>query len=389
MASVSADNHPLTSKSDSHAEPLRYARGGRWLMLFGLPFLAGGVVFASSPLWGPLRTDQGTPLPNVAVVAMSVALGGLGLILMLGRSERILDRRAGTITAWWGLLVPFRTTVRPLGEFHQVLLAREVRRCQKSTVTIYPVRLVATRGGNITIEEPRDPHAARKLAEEIAKYTDMDLVDTTLGKPLIRQACEVDESLRQRVLRTGENLTIPPTPAANRIALHTHADVLTLELFPPGLTSAVKRRLALGVSAPAFAAMLFVAMMATIQTPTYILLTMGCVLLFFLGIPLLVVAASMIRGAQTATTIEITPDRFTVIQPGLLQESVTTIEIDALEEVEIIGAIRPAPTALHSFLYGLPRMIARSDQASVAFGEGLSADEMAWLKAMILNAVTA
>ena len=48
-----------------------------------------------------------------------------GLWMLLGLSVHRLDRRRGTVTSSWGLLVPFRSRERPTGDFKTVVVCIE------------------------------------------------------------------------------------------------------------------------------------------------------------------------------------------------------------------------------------------------------------------------
>lgn len=48
-----------------------------------------------------------------------------GLWMLFGLSVHRFDRRRGTVTSAWGLLVPFRSTERPTGDFRTVVICKE------------------------------------------------------------------------------------------------------------------------------------------------------------------------------------------------------------------------------------------------------------------------
>lgn len=74
---------------------------------------------------------------------MAIAIDGvwlaIGVGLVFGRWGTRVDRRARTITTWWGPLFLYRSTTRPLDEFERVTIAREVRRSGHSA-PVYPVQ---------------------------------------------------------------------------------------------------------------------------------------------------------------------------------------------------------------------------------------------------------
>src|SRR5690606_27528174 len=107
----------------------------------------------------------------------------LGGVAAFGRSAKILDRRQGTVTSWWGVLVPIRSTTRRLEEFCEVSQSREERTIDHSTYIVFPVRLKARDGKDFTLQESRKDGEARQAAKQFAKYLGLPLVDTTHGTP--------------------------------------------------------------------------------------------------------------------------------------------------------------------------------------------------------------
>jgi len=104
-----------------------------------LPRVVSG--FEDLPLWVQLLTGAVCLVP--------------GLWMLFGLSVHRFDRRRGTVTSAWGLLVPFKSSERPMDEFKTVVICKErqteSRKRGTSTATvhnetrtyfIYPVKLV-------------------------------------------------------------------------------------------------------------------------------------------------------------------------------------------------------------------------------------------------------
>ena len=87
--------------------------------------------------------------------------------------------------------------------------------------------------------------------------------------------------------------------------------------------------------------------------------------------------------------VDVSPRELRVEQTGLLRTSTTIVPTEELEELEVVGAgalqgSRSRPT------FGSAQVIvARSDRAMVAFGNGLSPAELKWMRAVIWNVVSA
>lgn len=98
--------------------------------------------FEDLPLWVQLLTGVVCLIP--------------GLWMLFGLSVHRLDRRRGTVTSAWGLLVPFKSNERPASDFKTVVICKEREtesRKKRATSTttvenetrtyfVYPVKLI-------------------------------------------------------------------------------------------------------------------------------------------------------------------------------------------------------------------------------------------------------
>jgi hypothetical protein len=98
--------------------------------------------FEDLPLWVQLLTGVVCLIP--------------GLWMLFGLSVHRLDRRRGTVTSAWGLLVPFKSNERPASDFRTVVICKEREtesRKKRATSTttvenetrtyfVYPVKLI-------------------------------------------------------------------------------------------------------------------------------------------------------------------------------------------------------------------------------------------------------
>ena len=117
---------------------------GLLLTLMGLAVLVVPSVvsgFEDLPLWVRLLTGGVCLIP--------------GLWMLFGLSVHRLDRRRGTVTSAWGVLVPFKSRERPTSDFRTVVIGRErqteSRKRGTPTATVhnetrtyfvYPVKLI-------------------------------------------------------------------------------------------------------------------------------------------------------------------------------------------------------------------------------------------------------
>ena len=98
--------------------------------------------FEDMPVWAQLLTGVVCLIP--------------GLWMLVGLSVQRLDRRRGTVTSAWGLLVPFKSSERSASDFRTVVICKEREtesRKQRATSTatvenqtrtffVYPVKLI-------------------------------------------------------------------------------------------------------------------------------------------------------------------------------------------------------------------------------------------------------
>ena len=105
-----------------------------------LPRVVSG--FEDMPLWVQLLTGVVCLVP--------------GLWMLFGLSVNRFDRRRGTVTSAWGLLVPFKSNERPTSDFRTVVICKEKetesrkRRATSNTTVenqtrtyfVFPVKLI-------------------------------------------------------------------------------------------------------------------------------------------------------------------------------------------------------------------------------------------------------
>ena len=145
----------------SNPNIIGWKRGGGILALFGLPFLIAGLLIMSVPISG---VEVEGNMPEWALIPFGGVFALVGLGLVFGRTATILNRSERKLITWWGLLIPFSSKERKLYDFEKVTLTKEVRQSDKSTYTVYPIRLDG-RGKPGTIGETKDYNESRKVAE--------------------------------------------------------------------------------------------------------------------------------------------------------------------------------------------------------------------------------
>ena len=222
-------------------------RGGGYLILLALPFFLA-VLFLIGTSLG-LWPEKGGVLPWYVAVPFSGVFTAAGAALMFGRSGVIINKLDKIVVTWWGVLVPFRQNEYSLDDFDRVNLSRELGRGKLSSYVVYPIR-IASPARRINVKEPQDYHEARKIAVELATFLDTQLVDSTSGREVVRQADELHESLCVRAQRDGEATEMPKPPKPLRTRYTIEGRILTLDLPRKGYQASLffSFMLALGLS---------------------------------------------------------------------------------------------------------------------------------------------
>ncbi|MDP6114921.1 MAG: hypothetical protein QGG53_23915 [Planctomycetota bacterium] len=349
--------------------------GGGCLMLFGLPFFSAGVLVIVLGLMGKVNSSSGGPAPLYFVIPFGLVFASVGGVLMFGRSGKIIDGDNRLLTSWWGLLVPLKRTDYSFDGFQMVCVRKEVRRSENSSYTCYPVRIESA-DDSVTVEEPRVYHDARQRGEEVSKLMGLPMEDSTTGESVVREAEHLDESLRDRMQRTGEKLEIPDQPDGCRVTCHPEGDALVLDLPPPG--TGIIHYLMLGGSliGVIVVCVFFLPNFASAPPPmNYVF--MGFIGVFFILLPFLTVARKMNREAMRRDRVTVSAHGLTVEQKFFIGSRTLELPSDELEELKVeLLENQQQP----EFIVAMGRHItARSDKVTVVFGNGLSRDDLSWM----------
>ena len=236
---------------------MEFKRGGGLLILFGLPFLAGGVAALLDEPLGLLKGSQ----PDVGEVIAELAFGSIfttiGLAFIFGRASIVIDRSCGEAVKTWGMLVPFSKRRYALSAFDIVTIERRVVRTQKRTRVIYPVALAGA-DTQLAIAQPGNLNKARQLSEQLGKFLDLGVRDASSGTVIEREAGRLDESIRERVRRMDEQLTWPTRPDGCEIKYERIGDEARLEIPAFGFHPALGVVLLVGVVGAALAVLFIV-----------------------------------------------------------------------------------------------------------------------------------
>ncbi|MCW8130525.1 MAG: hypothetical protein KIS92_09270 [Planctomycetota bacterium] len=333
-------------------EVLEHKSGGGCASLFGLPFLIMGLVAVFGAL-SALFTGK-NPGGAAAGGVFGCIFSAIGGGIVFYRSGITLDKRAGTITDWWGLPFPLSRKESKLEQAREVTIKAETRRSKNSSYTVYVVRLEGV-DMQLKFDEHRAYETSRNLAERVAKFANVRIHDYSGQGQSIREAGTLDESLQQRAERLGE-VPAPPArmPDGCRVVHHVEGDEAVFDLPRPAPGCAILSVTA--VAAAAIGALAF-----------------GNVPLIFFGIVMFVVACGAVPAALARERVRASSRR--LLLERRLPLLVRRAEIPASE--------------LEELLERAGCVVARSDRRTLTFGSGLKAPERVWLKGVLTTILSA
>jgi hypothetical protein len=414
QSSIGAKKSLLTYKDQA---TLEIRSGGGCISIFGLPFLLAGLFVMQMPLGViPLKESPGT-LPSIFVVLFGAVFATVGAALVFGRSGIILDRSRGHIIQWYGLLVPMKRTEYLFDSIRRVEM--NFSSGDSDSPATWPVKLSGeglTRP--ISVLQPTSFTEARQLAEELARFLRKPLVDSSTGETIIRDHDHLDESYRDRMRRTGEDVSFPPPePPAVRSRVERTGDGLIIQI-PEQAKSAIHYL-------PLLFPLVFAGIVAWFFLPAILsrgmpdlfrYIFLGFIGLFFIAGPVV----SALRGAYhlkkefeqvtvtkaflrvealkqgKRTTAEIPVSELEDLVAPAIRGSINTIEVPGMKKVSLgdtgtprMPDGRPVPHFLLSLIkmVGSKGIIARSDKTVIEFARGLDEAEVAWIFALIRKTI--
>lgn len=208
--------------------------GGGCLSLFGLPFLLIGLGAVAASVAGAIGDSSGLPL--LFGVPFGLIFATVGGSLVFGRAGLRIDRKAGTIEKWWGLLKPMRSKRYALAEVDCVGLFRELRRSKNSTYTVFPVRIALASGAKVDVSAGQVRNKARAEAEALAKFARRPLEDHSEGATTRRGYEELDLSIRDRFRAGSLPGDIPEVPKGLVSRIQFDGARLEIEIPPSGFS---------------------------------------------------------------------------------------------------------------------------------------------------------
>jgi len=198
-------------------ERLSYRQPIGWGVFFGLPFYlfftaVGAVMWFAEPI--PIHEGIG--------LLIFLFFFGIWLLFVVstaihwfGRIGVDIDRSTGTVTTSWGLLFPIFPSKHRLDRHQTVLLDFQVRQCGKSKISEYVV-LLSDGADRITLGRGEDYPRMRTVAEEIARFVRLPLLDISDGNPRVVDLSPVVRRSASMQYRSAPVLSPVPSSAVAR-----------------------------------------------------------------------------------------------------------------------------------------------------------------------------
>lgn len=326
-------------------------------------------------------TTGGRP-PLAIIIALMLTIIFFIVVFGPGRPGNVFDRKSRTVTNWWGLLTRFKSTVRHLSEFAAVTISREERHHKGGTHSVYPVRLQGVAKLNLDIDILSNERDARRMAEQIASFISFSIIDLTTGKNILREAATLNESLREQLARTKQTIIIEAPPAEMRSTFTAAGDRVTFVIPPEKFDSEFffPMLILVGVLFGVGIGILFGQGTPKQFPGRWILVAiLGT---FFFVVPIVWLVVYVLSKRSLGGTAEATPDELRVTCKQLIGFRTITIPSAELQDlrIETLPTRRMAP-ARHLLEAG-------SKKEYVLFAYGLPRQELEWIRAVILKAVT-
>jgi len=343
-------------------------------------------VFGSLTLFLLLNGAKGSVMGGYVVVAVLLCAGGFFACF---RSGLEFDTRARRYRRWWSCLVPLWVKEGSLDAFQHVVLTREIRSSDKSTYTVFPVRLEGSRKLNFSALRMCEP--ARRQAEDLARTLHLTLLDKTSGRTLVRDPEHLDEPLRERVQREGRSTLDPGDPPPNmRTLVETEGGTLRLRIPARGF----RGQLLLAFVPLVFfdVALFFMFVLPAVREhadgkgDSMDLVFLGAIGIFMVLMPIVVVLFTILSVSRTSQVVEANPSLLRVETKTPLFKRAVEIPTHTLEELHVSsGRVR----AMNPFVGAGGPIVARSDARSAMFGRHLPAEEKEWIRNVLEQVLSA
>lgn len=212
----------------SDPERLIFRQRIGWGIFFALPFYlfftaVGGIMWFFNT--GDMQHGIG-PLIFLFFFGIWLVFVVATAVHWFGRVGVDIDRHERTVTTSWGLLFPILPAQHRLDAFRTVLLDFQVRQCGKSKIHEWIV-LLSDGKNSEKIGRGEDYPQMRTVAEEIARFVRLPLIDVSQGEPRL---VDLSGPPRRESLRDRAAPLWPPTPESTKVNVERVGDEVTFHL---------------------------------------------------------------------------------------------------------------------------------------------------------------
>ncbi len=358
---------------------LEHKIGGGCASLFGLPFfLAGiGVIVLT---FVPREIRGGDEIPIFFGIPFGGIFAFVGSMFLFGRAGVVIDKSSGSVTKWWGLLVPMKSTTYKISQFEKVALSKEIRRSKNSSYTVYPVKLVGS-ADEVDISAERDFNKGRSDAEKLAKFLNLPIHDSSEGSERIRETEELDQTVKERFESGAISNEVPETPANLKSKIEYDGATLRVDSPPIGFHPVFLIPIVIVAFFEIFVLVGFVLPILRNMdngSGAWIPLAFASVFCIF---PILFLVGTILPRMLSKESITVDRHQLSVTKSWLLRKT-QTIPTDQLEELHI-GKSQPGQkNNVAQFLLKKLPIIARSDDQTITFASGLPVEEKEYILAL-------
>ena len=352
------------------------------MSVLGVPFFLAGIFLAFTGKWPGL-------LAQVSVVFLAV-----GAMFMFGRRWLTLDVGSGSVTRSYGLLVPIKRQERRLSDFTAVVSTFAPG--DSESPDRYPVRLRALSGTDFPISSPTKFVEARKQAEFLSRFLRLPLADNVTDHELIVRPEQVGETLQQRLRSSGAISEIPLRPQSMRSEVNQSQGKTTITIRGRFPLTAILLPLAVVVIGVPLLWRLFSGTPLAVAAVFIAFVVFG-----FAVVPLRMGVVNKSKTVVTGSPAGIVIERnrgwrnqtTTISAADILDLDYSTFD-GTLESVRRsagrVEASGIATSRLFSLLTSLvpsKGIVIKSPQGLITFAEGLRADELMFLRAVLTRAL--
>jgi hypothetical protein len=343
----------------------------------------GGVALAGLLAFDPHDISDRWQAVGLSL-AISLPILILGLLVMLLRDGTVIDLRAGKVTQRRGL-VALRRKVVPVAALDAVVITSRLEIDRGAGRPVYAVGLAGD-SHLIKVRQSTQLPIIRRVAEEIADFLQLRLIDSTGGTVVERSVGRLSAPVRKRAQTANEQLPPPNEPPGRRIRYTIRKRDVTFDLPSLGYFPLPPRGIAVAI--------LLIVAFAGVRTVSILgkgadlgehdrgakLMVVALISAIWLLLLLLFVWKAY-RVMKATEQVTVSTDGLRVERHEAGRCRTWTLPATDLQEF-FVGPVNRRAWILGWSLPNLPRqaLIARAGNRWHSFGQSLTLEEQEWLR---------